>query len=48
MDPLHDPHASVIITVGLNTTGSNTAGVDSDIIVGLSNGTMQQQYVDNS
>ena len=48
MDPLHGPHTSVIVTVGLNTTGSNTAGVASDIIVGLSNGTMQQQYVDNS
>ena len=33
-----DLHASVIITVGLNTTLPNTAGVDSDLTVGISDG----------
>ena len=33
-----DPHASIIITVGLNTTGPNTPGEDSDLIVGVFDG----------
>ena len=33
------PHASIIITVALNTTGPSTRGVDSDLIVGVSDGT---------
>ena len=34
-----DPQGTVVITVGLNSTHPNTAGVDADHIVGISDGT---------
>ena len=34
-----DTHASIIITVGLNNTQPNTPSIDSDLVVGVSDGT---------
>ena len=34
-----DPHATIVITVGLDHSHPNTPGIDSDFIVGISDGT---------
>ena len=39
-----DAHASIIITVGLNNTQPNTPGVDSDLVVGVSDGTNSNSW----
>ena len=40
-----NPHASIIITVGLDNTRSNTAQVDSDLVVGISDGISTNKWV---
>ena len=39
------PHSTIIITVGLDNSHPNTAGVDSDPKVGISDGTVDNAYV---
>ena len=34
-----DPHATIVITVGLDHSHPNTPGIDSDFIVGIADGT---------
>ena len=40
-----DPHATIVITVGQNKTHPNTPGVDSDPIVGISDGIRENLFV---
>ena len=39
-----DPHATIVITVGLDNSHPNTAGVDSDPLVGISDGTNENLF----
>ena len=40
-----DPQAAIIVTVGLNRSHPNTAGVDSDPVVGISDGTNENLFL---